>query len=234
MHVLIVGDGAMGRILSQELLSQDHQVFISRDIQDVPTHDFDVLIDFSHPDNVTRLCELATARQLPVVMATTGLTPAQFAQIDQLAQAVPVLYSANFSLGVILMNKVVKQVTQVLHDNFDIEIIEKHHRHKLDSPSGTANMLLQSIQSALPHVYDAKQGRQGFAKRKPNEIGIHSVRGGSYPGEHEVVFAGEDEVFAITHQAGSKRIFVRGAILGALWLTEQKPGRYSMEDLLEI
>ena len=234
MHVLIVGDGAMGSILSQELLAGDHQVFISADLHNVPEHRFDVLIDFSHPDNLTRLCELSAKRKLPAVIATTGLTTAQFEQIDQLAQSVPVLYSANYSLGVILMNKIVKQVTQALHDNFDIEIIEKHHHHKLDSPSGTANMLLNSIQSALPFAHDVKHGRQGMAKRKPGEIGMHSVRGGAYPGEHEVIFAGDDEVFSITHQAGSKRIFVSGAILGAHWIVEQQPGRYSMEDLLAI
>ena len=233
MHVLIVGDGAMGRILSQELLAQDHQVFISRDVHNVPEHAFDVLIDFSHPDNLSRLCALASSRKLPAVIATTGFTTAQFEQIDQLATSVPVLYSANYSLGVILMNKVVKKVTQVLHDQFDIEIIEKHHHHKLDSPSGTANMLLNSIQSALPIPHEVKHGRQGMAKRKSTEIGMHSVRGGSFPGEHEVIFAGDDEVFSITHQAGSKRIFVSGAILGATWIQEQPIGRYSMEDLLE-
>ena len=234
MHVLIIGRGALGQAISQELMAEDHIVFMDRDLNNIPQNHYDVIIDCSHPDNLQDLCAFAQANKLPVVIATTGLSDEQFEYIDALAQKVPVLYSANFSLGVVLMNKIVNQVTQVLHTTFDIEILEKHHRNKLDSPSGTVNMLLSAVQSALSTPYDVNHGRQGFKKRKSTEIGVHSLRGGSFHGEHQVIFAGEDEVFTISHQAGSKRVFARGAVLGTTWLLNQPAGRYSMEDLLAI
>lgn len=234
MHVLIVGRGHMGDVLNTELAENGHTNTITRDLTDITQSNFDVIIDFSHPDNLNRIDKFSKANNLPVVIATTGYTDIQLALIDDMSKSIPVLYSANYSLGVILMNKLVKQATQALYESFDIEIIEKHHKHKIDSPSGTAKMLSDNISSALPEKYEYKYGREGFARRKQKEIGMHSIRGGSFSGEHQVIFAGEEEVFSITHEANSKKIFAKGAILGAKWIVKQPKGRYTMENVLNL
>ena len=142
----------------------------------------------------------------------------------------PVLFSGNFSIGVILMNRLVKEMTYILSDSFDIEIIEKHHNKKIDAPSGTANMLIESINETLD--YKVVHGRSGIKPREKKEIGVHAVRGGTIVGEHEVIFAGRDELLTIKHEALSKMIFVKGAITGMNWLIHQESGMYSMEEVL--
>ena len=232
LNILVVGNGAMGKVVFSELTEAGHTGVVSRDMSDIKENNFDIIIDFSHIDNISKIEKFATENNIPVVIATTGFSDVQLDLIDSMSKKIPVLYSANYSLGVILMNKIVKQVTQVLSDSFDIEVIEKHHKHKLDSPSGTAKMLVSSIESALPEKYEHKYGREGFSRRKQKEIGIHSIRGGSFAGEHEIIFAGEDEVFSIKHEANSKKIFAQGAIFGAKWLVKQPKGRYNMENVL--
>lgn len=141
----------------------------------------------------------------------------------------PVVYTSNFSLGITIFQQILKQITPVLRDAFDIEMIEKHHNRKLDAPSGTAKMLLAAIEEGKE--YKKVYGREGFGKRG-EEIGIHSIRAGSIAGEHTVLFAGEDEILEITHRAGSNRIFANGAVLAALFAAGQKPGLYNMSDVL--
>ena len=165
-----------------------------------------------------------------MVIATTGYSDAQLKKIKELSTKVPVLFSGNYSLGVILLNRLVKLATPVLKDTFDIEIIEKHHNKKVDAPSGTAKMLVNAVNADgdMNIVY----GREGVAKRQKNDVGVHAIRGGTIVGEHQVIYAGTDEVLTLTHQAHSKAIFAKGALKGAQWLVKKPNGLYNMEDVL--
>jgi len=220
----------MGTLVYHKLIEQNDSVTIAPDLKLDVCGDFDVIIDFSHPEGLDAIVKFAREADVPVVIATTGYSEAQVDQIKTLAGEVPVLYSGNYSLGIILMNRLIREAARVLGADFDIEIIEKHHHHKVDAPSGTAKMLLAAANEKLGH--NVIYGREGFSKRKVNEIAVHTVRGGSIVGEHEVLFAGADEVFSMKHEALSKSIFVNGAIKGALWLQDMPIGLYSMEDVL--
>lgn len=193
----------------------------------------DVIIDFSHPRALEPLLEMAVARKLPVVVATTGLTPAHIARIRETADKIPMFFTFNMSLGVNLMVELAKTAARVLGNDFDIEIIEKHHNKKIDAPSGTALMLANGISSVLPqeppYVYDRHSQRK---PRSKNEIGMHSIRGGTIVGEHEVVFAGKDEIVTISHSARSKQVFATGALNAAAFLVGKPAGLYSMSDLI--
>ena len=175
------------------------------------------------------ICDYVSKTKTPVVFATTGYSKEQLDKINELSKIAPVLRSANFSLGVIVLNRLVKEVTPLL-EGYDIEIIEAHHNKKVDAPSGTAKMLLKSAMDATG--YDAKMGRNGYCPREKNEIGVSAVRGGTIVGEHEVMYCGNDEVITLKHSAQSKKIFATGAIKAARWLKDQKPGFYDMEDVL--
>lgn len=193
----------------------------------------DVIIDFSHPSALTGLLEFAKRNSIPAVVATTGLSQAQVAQIREASAAVPLFFTANMSLGVNLLAELARKAAAVLSDSFDIEILEKHHNKKIDAPSGTALMLADEINDALgntkEYVYDRHSVRK---RREPQEIGIQSVRGGTIVGEHEIIFAGRDELVTLTHTAMSKEIFAVGAINAALYLADQPVGLYSMKDLI--
>ena len=234
MKILLVGDGQMGQLVEQELNLQHEVTMVglinSDNIAQLKKEAFNSIIDFSHPDNLTGICELVKEHPIPVVIATTGYSEEQIAQIKDLSNRMPVLYSANYSMGVILMNRVAKEISSVLSDNFDIEVIEKHHHRKVDAPSGTAKMLVNSINENLQ--YDVVHGREGEATRSKKEIGVHTIRGGSIVGEHEVLFAGADEILSIKHEALSKSIFAKGAIQGVNWLVGKENGLYDMEDIL--
>ena len=219
----------MGQRVQQQL-QKEHQVTIIAQSEDAKQGEFDVIIDFSHPNNLEGIIRYVEKNPIPLVIATTGYTPSQLVKIEKLALKVPVLFSANFSLGVTLMNRVVQDMSRVLADAFDIEVIEKHHHLKVDAPSGTAKMLVDSLNQTLN--YQVVHGREGMAKRTKKEIGVHTIRGGSIVGEHEVLFAGADELISIKHEALSKSIFATGAIRGAQWLLTQAKGLYQMEDVL--
>ena len=230
MNVLVVGNGQMGKVLYQELIDTNTSVTIVPNLYTFPEGKFDVLIDFSHPDGLSTIIEFARLNKLPAVIATTGYSDAQLESIKGLSNDVPVLYSGNYSLGVILMERLVREAARVLGDAFDIEIIEKHHHHKIDAPSGTAKMLLAAANEERD--YDVIYGRVGECKRQNKEIAVHTIRGGSIVGEHEVLFAGPDEMLSIKHEALSKKIFAKGAIKGATWLLLKPVGLYNMEDVL--
>lgn len=193
----------------------------------------DVVIDFSHPDNLSGLLEYAKKMGTPLVIATTGLSEEQKNEMKKVAEHVPIFFSANMSLGVNLLIELAQKATKVLADQFDIEIIEKHHNQKIDAPSGTALAIADSINDVLTerkeYIYDRHAVRK---KRSKNEIGIHAVRGGTIVGEHEVIFAGKDEVIELKHQAMSKEIFAVGAVAAAKYLIGKAPGMYSMRDLV--
>ncbi len=233
MKVCVVGYGAMGKIIS-EMLGDDLFLNVALECEnknfDNVKDKIDVIIDFSNPKNLDMIYDYSLKTKTPVVFATTGYSDSELKKIDELSKSVPVLRSANFSLGVILLNKLVKMATPILKDGYDIEIIEAHHNKKLDAPSGTAKMLLKSVLDETG--YDVKPGRDGYSPRSKNEVGIHAVRGGTIVGEHEVLFCGTDEVITLKHSAQSKKIFATGAIKAAKWLVGKPVGFYDMEDVL--
>ena len=193
----------------------------------------DVIIDFSSPIGLAERLEYAKTHQLGIVLASTGFTDADKALINEYAKSVAIFKTANLSLGVNLMQALVKAAAQVLSENYDVEIIERHHNLKKDAPSGTALMLADSINEVFDGNKRYVGGREGIVgAREKNEIGIHAVRGGTIVGEHEVMFAGEDEVITITHSANSKRVFAVGAIRAAKFLPQKAAGMYEMKDLL--
>lgn len=194
----------------------------------------DVMIDFSNPAALNNLLDFCTSNNTPCVFCTTGYSGEQLVHISHLSEKVPAFRSGNMSLGINLLTTLVKKAAAVLGDDFDVEIVEKHHNTKVDAPSGTALMLADAAASALPHkseyVYDRQSVRQ---KRGHNEIGILSVRGGTIVGEHEVIFAGQDEVIELKHTAYSRNVFANGAVAAAIYLANIKqPGMYDMNDVL--
>lgn len=194
----------------------------------------DVLVDFSNASALGNLLSYCTDKKLPCVLCTTGYADEELVQISHASEKISVFRSGNMSLGINLLLHLVKKASAVLGENFDVEIIEKHHRTKVDAPSGTALMLADAAAAALPHdseyVYDRHNVRQ---KRSREEIGISSVRGGTIVGEHEVIFAGADEIVELKHTATSRDVFANGALAAAVFLAKtEKPGMYSMDDVL--
>ena len=194
----------------------------------------DAIIDFSSAKATDKLLEYSAARQLPVVLCSTGLSQEQLAKVEETSRKVAVLKSANMSLGINTLLKLVQDAAKVLAAaGFDMEIVEKHHRLKLDAPSGTALALADSINEAMDnqyhYVYDRSQKRE---KRDDKEIGISAVRGGTIVGEHEIIFAGQDEVIEFKHTAYSKAIFGKGAVEAAKFLAGKPAGRYDMSDVI--
>lgn len=194
----------------------------------------DVIIDFCSAKATDELLKYVEAKQIPVVLCTTGLSDEQLEQVKKTSEKVAVLKSANMSLGVNTLLKLLQDAARILAPaGFDIEIVEKHHNRKLDAPSGTAIALADSVNEALDHeytyVYDRSQRRE---KRDPKEIGISAVRGGTIVGDHDVIFAGTDEVITFSHQAYSRAIFGKGAIQAAKFLAGKPAGHYDMSDVI--
>lgn len=196
----------------------------------------DVIVDFASPKAVDSLLAYSCARKIPVVLCTTGLTEEQMERVREAGTKTAVLRSANMSLGVNLLMKLVGEAAKVLAGSgFDMEIVEKHHNQKIDAPSGTALALAESMNRAMEgqyhYTFDRSARRE---KRDPKEIGISSVRGGSIVGEHDVIFAGRDEVVTFSHTAYSKAIFAKGALEAAKFLAGREPGLYTMTDVVGL
>lgn len=193
----------------------------------------DAFIDFSNPAVLDDMLDYAVENSVPCVICTTGYSAEQVEKIKSVSEKIAVFYSGNMSLGINLLIELTKEAAKVLGNSFDIEIVEKHHNLKVDAPSGTALMIADGISEVLneepQYVYDRHSYRK---KRSKNEIGIHSVRGGTIVGEHEVIFAGHDEVITVSHQAQSKEVFAVGAVNAAAFLASQKAGMYNMGNLL--
>jgi 4-hydroxy-tetrahydrodipicolinate reductase len=248
IKIIINGiNGKMGKVLSRAVQNAENmELAAGFDICDDGTNpcpvyktpfDFqggaDVIIDFSHPSLLNDLINYATEKNIAAVIATTGLSEEERLLLKQASEKIPILNSSNMSLGVNLLLDLVNRAAAVLYENYDIEIIEKHHNQKIDAPSGTALMLADEIAKTLDdginYVYDRHSARK---KRDKKEIGIHAVRGGTIVGEHEIIFAGRDEVISISHQAMSKEIFATGSVRAAEFLAGQKPGFYTMKDVV--
>ena len=204
------------------------------DSMEACTEEADVVIDFSSAKATDALLDFCVERNLPVVLCTTGLSEEQLAKVEETAKKIPVLKSANMSLGINTLLKLIQDAAKVLATaGFDMEIVERHHRLKVDAPSGTALALADSLNGAMDnqyhYVYDRSQKRE---MRDDKEIGISAVRGGTIVGEHEVIFAGPDEVIEFKHTAYSKAVFGKGAVEAAKFLAGKPAGRYDMSDVI--
>ncbi len=204
---------------------------IYKDYKNVCT-DADVIIDFSHPSNFSNILAYAKKNNLPIIMCTTGLSNEQKAELKAASFVIPVFFSANMSLGINLLIKLAKDATKVLEKDFDIEIIEKHHNKKIDAPSGTALAIADAIADTMNDDANFVYERQSVRKqREKSDIGIHAVRGGTIVGEHEVIFAGTDEIITLSHSAASREVFAQGAIKAAMFMKGKPKGFYCMDDL---
>ncbi len=242
-------NGKMGRVISACASQRDDiEIVAGVDINTYSTFGYpvyekfeeitekaDVIIDFSHPSVLDNLLAFAKEKKLPVVLATTGFSSSQTETIKAASKEIPLFFTFNMSLGINLLVALSKKAALVLDGNFDIEIIEKHHNQKIDAPSGTAIMLAEAINQTLDnkmmYEYDRHSKRE---KRPTNEIGIHSVRGGNIVGEHEVIFAGHDEVITLSHQATSKEVFAIGAIKAAIYMNGKENGIYDMNNIISL
>ena len=213
--------------------ANDYPVFESIEACDVEA---DVVIDFSNAGAVDELLDYCVKKSLPVVLCTTGLSDEQLKKVDECSEKIAVLKSANMSMGINLLLKLLKDAAKVLAPaGYDIELVEKHHNQKLDAPSGTALALADSINEAMgneyEYVYDRSQVRK---KRDAKEIGISAVRAGTIVGEHEVIFAGTDEVIEFKHTAYSRSVFAKGAVEAGKFLAGQPAGMYDMGDVIQF
>ena len=197
------------------------------------TEEADVMIDFSSSKSLHAYLPVAVSRALPLVVATTGLGNAELELLAEASTSIPIFRSGNMSLGINLVQQLLQSTTKVLGDRYDIEIIEKHHNLKKDAPSGTALMLADSINAVRLKKLRYVCGREGSdALRQMDELGIHAIRGGTIVGQHEVIFAGQDEVISIEHQSFSRQVFATGAISAARYTLRQRSGLYSMQDMI--
>lgn len=248
-RIIMVGcNGKMGRYIT-DIVAKDPEAEIVAgvdpfdgipntypvfaDIKDVNL-EADAVIDFSNVSVVNGLLDYCGEKKLPVVLCTTGLTQEHLDKIEETAKKTAVLKSANMSLGVNMLLEMLQPITKILAPaGFDIEIVEKHHNQKLDAPSGTALALADSINEAMDNTYEYKYDRsQEMKKRDKKELGISAVRGGNIVGEHEIIFAGQDEVIEIKHTAYSKALFANGAVEAAKFLAGKPAGRYDMRDVI--
>lgn len=252
-RILLSGcSGKMGRVITSAVAQRDdceiiggidlftdvdfgYPVFSSPSaVSEEVTNKTDVIVDFSNPSAFGGLMEYAVRNSKAVVICTTGLNDTQKNTLKDASKKIPVFFSANMSLGVNLINELAKKAARVLGDSFDIEIVEMHHNQKVDAPSGTALMLADSIKSELnedtKYEYDRHSKRE---KRAKNEIGIHAIRGGTITGEHEIIFAGHDEIIKISHSARSKELFATGAINAAVFMADKPTGLYDMSQMID-
>lgn len=241
-------NGKMGQVISGLVAADDNsQIVAGIDIFDDGHNDYpvfksladcnvdaDVIIDFASAKAVDGLLDYCEQTKMPLVLCTTGLTQEQIARVNSVSETTAILRSANMSLGINTLFKILKSVSPLLSQaGFDIEIVEKHHHLKLDAPSGTALALADAINESLPEKYEYKYDRSNDRMKRPvNEIGISAVRGGTIVGEHEIIFAGEDEVIEFKHTAYSKSVFAKGAIEAAKYLAGKPAGLYTMKEVI--
>lgn len=249
VKIAITGaNGKMGKVIAGLVAArEDCTVIAGIDLNDSPNGSFpivkypaelpekpDVIIDFSHPSALDDLLSYCTINNVPLVAATTGYTADEIAKIKKTAEQIPIFFTFNMSLGINLLVELGRRAVNVLGGQYDIEIVEKHHNQKKDAPSGTAIMIAEALNGELDnkmkYVYDRHNVRKA---REANEIGMHAIRGGTIVGEHDIIFAGHDEVITLSHSAGSKEVFANGSINAAIFLSGRESGLYDMSDLLQ-
>lgn len=241
--------GAMGQVIAEEIKKDEKMSlvagidteYIENDKNNITVYDdifnlkenVDLIIDFSHPSSLDPMLKYAVDNNISLVIGTTGLEKNDIEKMNDASNKIAIFYSANMSLGVNLLLSLVKKSASVLGDNFDIEIIEKHHNKKIDAPSGTAYMIADSINEAFNKPKNYVFNRQDKSERRSkDEIGIHSIRGGTIVGEHTTIFAGPDEVIEISHNASSKRVFAQGALKAGTFIIQKNNGFYNMNHLI--
>jgi 4-hydroxy-tetrahydrodipicolinate reductase len=248
-EIILTGcNGKMGHSIAETVKSSESfTIEAGVDINNSPCNDFHVysdingienphgvIVDFSHHTLTPQILDFAVTHSLPVVIATTAHTSEETDKILEASRFIPIFKTANMSLGINLLIELAKKAVEILGSDFDIELIEKHHNQKIDAPSGTALLIADAINDTLTYdaeyTYDRHTRRE---KRKNEEIGIHSVRGGTIVGEHEVIFAGSDEIVSLYHRADSRRVFVLGALNAAEYIKSKSPGLYDMSMLLK-
>ena len=232
MRIAVIGKGKMGTLIQSSALAKGHEVIgcfdnTDKDGLNVPV---DMLLDFSHRDNLDWVLDYTKKNGNGLVYGTTGLEEADLEKLQNISKKVPLFYSTNYSLGIAVLKQVIEKVTPLLREDFDMELVEKHHNQKKDAPSGTALTLLEAMDPN--HEYQHVFGRQGMVGARQKEIGIHAVRGGTIAGEHSVYYCGQDEILTFSHEALSRQIFVNGALKAAEFLQNQIPGMYSMKELI--
>lgn len=247
MNILISGaSGAMGKVLAN-IVNETDDLTVVAGFADTPAENspfpvytdlneveegVDVVIDFSQPGALDGLLAFGKEKQIPLVIATTGYSDEQETQIEEAAKALPILHAKNMSLGVNVMEIIAEELAGLL-PNFDIEIVEKHHRLKKDAPSGTAKMLFDAINNGRENSLNALVGRSGSYDNRPDEeVGISSIRAGTIVGDHSVIYAGANEVIELNHQAESKGVFASGSVTAARFLVKKENGLYNMHDVL--
>ncbi|MCF0260531.1 MAG: 4-hydroxy-tetrahydrodipicolinate reductase [Erysipelotrichaceae bacterium] len=236
MKAVIIGQGRMGSLIKKTLEAKGHEVLgmadlISPEGLENNLDNCEMIIDFSNHANLDWVTDLAVKNNIPLVEGTTALSQDQIEHLHEASKSIPVFFSSNYSLGVAVLKELVRQANELLKDEWDIEITEIHHSQKKDAPSGTAISLLEAVNfNNRPVAY----GRSPEDGKRENEIGMHSLRGGTVPGTHEVIFFGTDETVSLKHEAISRQIFVDGAVKAAEFLRKQPAGLYSMNDLISI
>ncbi len=236
LRIALVGAaGRMGQAIADVAASENAEIVAKSDLGDeIALAGADVLIDFSHPDASRLICDAAIKSKVPLVMGTTGHSTKQRDEIAAAAKQIAVVFASNFSVGVNALFALTERAAKILGDDFDLEIVEVHHRMKKDAPSGTAKTLAGMLQR-VRRTKNLRHGREGISgEREKSEIGIHSVRGGDVVGDHTVIFAGQGERVELTHRASSRETFARGALRAARWAVGKSPGLYDMRNVLGL
>jgi len=248
MNIAVFGMGVMGQYVREAVENTDALNFVAgiephKEVNedkiyqslDAVQDKIDAIIDFSHFSNIDTVLAYALKNKVALVVATTGFNQEVEDRIKKAGETIPVLLASNTSLGVNVMVEALKKLVPMLAEDYDIEIIEKHHNRKIDAPSGTAKTLLETINDSLEEKRELVYGREGIKKREKEEIGVHVVRGGTIVGEHSVIFAGTDEVIEIKHEAFSRKLFANGAVKAVKFLlNNNKIGFYTMKDILGL
>lgn len=240
--------GQMGQVISKLILDREDMELVGGIDKNASSYDgnvnvyenildfnkkCDVIIDFSHPSSIDSLIDYAVSNNTPLVIGTTGYGEEEMNKLKEASKNIPIFYSANMSLGINLILSLVSKAASILGEDFDIEIIEKHHNKKIDAPSGTAYMIANEINKVFDNNKSYTFGRHTKNNRRsPNEIGIHAIRGGTIVGEHTVLFAGLDEIVEIKHNASSKNVFAKGALTAAEFIVNKEKGLYNMEHII--
>ena len=247
ISILVCGvNGAMGKSVVDCASNTDHVTVVagydkvSNDNYSFPVYtdlseikeNIQGVIDFSHSSVAKSIAEYCVENKLPLVSATTGIDNEAEEYYHEISNLIPVFRSKNFSYGISVMKKLIEQATKLLFEDYDIELIEAHHNKKADAPSGTAQMLLESIENSSDKQYEMLYGRHGNdCKRNKNEITVHALRGGTIVGDHTVMYAGEDEIISVSHKALSKKVFAVGALKAMQFIIQRENGYYSMDDI---
>ncbi len=240
LQILLNGcKGRMGQAIAEAAPAMDATIAAACDAGDRPSDHVasaDVIIDFSFHSVTRSMIELALAHGKPLIIGTTGHSPEEKKSLLALAAGIPCVWAGNYSVGVNLLFALTRRASAILGEDYDVEVVEMHHRFKKDAPSGTAARLLEIILEERKLGQDSlRHGRQGITgERKPTEVGIHALRGGDVVGDHTVLFAALGERLELTHKASDRSIFARGALRAAHWALKAKPGVYDMQDVLGL